>query len=150
MPVIGLPLRLAAVGFVRLIRPLGSRAVDRPTPACRPRAIVGCSSGRSSARCSSTTCSTGAASSWPRRSPTSRSSRKDWGFRLDEVKVPVRWWHGDKDHIVPFEHGEHVVSQLPDAELYTLPGESHLGGLGRGEEILETLIEVWEALDKER
>ena len=20
---------------------------------------------------------------------------RDWGFRLDEVKVPVRWWHGD-------------------------------------------------------
>ena len=36
---------------------------------------------------------------------------RDWGFRLDEVKVPVRWWHGDHDHIVPFEHGQHVVSQ---------------------------------------
>jgi pimeloyl-ACP methyl ester carboxylesterase len=75
---------------------------------------------------------------------------KDWGFRLDEVKVPVRWWHGDKDHIVPFEHGVHVVSRLPDAELYTLPGESHLGGLGRGEEILDTLIEMWDGLDEER
>ena len=30
---------------------------------------------------------------------------RDWGFRLDEVKVPVRWWHGDSDHIVPFAHG---------------------------------------------
>ena len=26
---------------------------------------------------------------------------RDWGFRLDEVKVHVRWWHGDADHIVP-------------------------------------------------
>ncbi|MDT7755537.1 MAG: hypothetical protein QOH27_1435, partial [Mycobacterium sp.] len=51
--------------------------------------------------------------------------------------------------IVPFEHGVHVVSRLPDAELYTLPGESHLGGLGRGEEILDTLIEMWDGLDKE-
>ena len=33
---------------------------------------------------------------------------RDWGFRLDEVKVPVRWWHGDRDHIVPFAHGDHV------------------------------------------
>ena len=55
---------------------------------------------------------------------------RDWGFRLDEVKVPVRWWHGDRDHIVPFAHGQHVVARLPDAELYHLPGESHLGGLG--------------------
>jgi pimeloyl-ACP methyl ester carboxylesterase len=69
---------------------------------------------------------------------------RDWGFRLDEVKVPVRWWHGDHDHIVPFAHGEHVVSRLPDAELYHLPGESHLAGLARGEEILRTMSEVWD------
>lgn len=69
---------------------------------------------------------------------------RDWGFRLDEVKQPVRWWHGDHDHIVPFAHGEHVVSRLPDAELYHLPGESHLAGLGRGEEILRTLLKIWD------
>ncbi|HTY33616.1 alpha/beta hydrolase [Mycobacterium sp.] len=69
---------------------------------------------------------------------------QDWGFRLDEVKVPVRWWHGDSDHIVPFAHGEHVVSMLPDAELFVLPGESHLAGLGRGEEILSTLMKIWD------
>jgi pimeloyl-ACP methyl ester carboxylesterase len=69
---------------------------------------------------------------------------RDWGFRLDEVKVPVRWWHGDHDHIVPFEHGQHVVAKLPDVELYHLPGESHLAGLGRAEEILDTMIGVWD------
>jgi pimeloyl-ACP methyl ester carboxylesterase len=69
---------------------------------------------------------------------------RDWGFRLDEVKVPVCWWHGDADHIVPFAHGEHVVARLPDARLYPMPGESHLGGLGRAEEILRTMIEVWD------
>jgi pimeloyl-ACP methyl ester carboxylesterase len=69
---------------------------------------------------------------------------RDWGFRLDEVKVPVRWWHGDHDHIVPFAHGEHVVSLLPDCELFVLPGESHLAGLGRGEEILCTLMKIWD------
>jgi pimeloyl-ACP methyl ester carboxylesterase len=69
---------------------------------------------------------------------------RDWGFRLDEVKVPVRWWHGDRDHIVPFVHGQHVVSRLPDAQLNHLPGESHLAGLGRAEEILGAMIEVWD------
>lgn len=69
---------------------------------------------------------------------------QDWGFRLGEVKVPVRWWHGDSDHIVPFSHGEHAVELLPDAELFVLPGESHLGGLGRGEEILSTLMKIWD------
>jgi pimeloyl-ACP methyl ester carboxylesterase len=69
---------------------------------------------------------------------------RDWGFRLDQVKVPVRWWHGDHDHIVPFAHGQHVVAKLPDVELYHLPGESHLAGLGRAEEILRTMIGVWD------
>ncbi len=69
---------------------------------------------------------------------------RDWGFRLEDVKVPVRWWHGDHDHIIPFAHGEHVVSRLPDAELFHLPEESHLAGLGRGEEILSTLMKIWD------
>jgi pimeloyl-ACP methyl ester carboxylesterase len=73
---------------------------------------------------------------------------RDWGFRLEEVKVPVRWWHGDRDHIVPFEHGQHVVSRLPDAELTHLPGESHLAGLGRAEEILGTMVELWDRADQ--
>ena len=58
------------------------------------------------------------------------------------MKVPVHWWHGDADHIIPFEHGVHSVRRLPDAELHVLPGESHLGGLGAGEEILVTLLDV--------
>jgi pimeloyl-ACP methyl ester carboxylesterase len=69
---------------------------------------------------------------------------RDWGFRLDEVKVPVLWWHGDQDHIIPFSHGQHVVSRLPDAELYHMPGESHLGGLGRAEEVMHAVSQAWD------
>lgn len=64
---------------------------------------------------------------------------RDWGFRLADVDVPVRWWHGDADHIVPFAHGRHVVDRLPDAEMFTMDGESHLGGLGVSQEILDVL-----------
>ncbi|MCV7298644.1 alpha/beta hydrolase [Mycobacterium barrassiae] len=69
---------------------------------------------------------------------------RDWGFRLSDIQVPVRWWHGDADHIVPYAHGQHVVSRLNDAELYPMPGESHLAGLGRAEEILHTMAKVWD------
>ncbi|MCU1497841.1 MAG: hydrolase, alpha/beta hydrolase fold family protein [Acidimicrobiales bacterium] len=65
---------------------------------------------------------------------------KHWGFDVADVSVPVHWWHGDADHIIPFAHGEHVVSRLPNAELHVLSGESHLGGLGVGELILTTLL----------
>lgn len=75
---------------------------------------------------------------------------RDWGFRLDEVKIPVRWWHGDCDHIVPFAHGEHVVALLPDAEFRPLPGESHLGGLGETEAIMQTMSDLWDDYDATR
>ena len=67
---------------------------------------------------------------------------RPWGFELADVQVPVRWWHGDADHIVPYEHGEHSVARLPDAELLTLPGESHLGGLDVEAKIFATLLDA--------
>ena len=70
---------------------------------------------------------------------------RDWGFRLADIKVPVRWWHGDADHIVPYAHGQHAVARIADAEMYTLPGESHLAGLGVPEDILTKILEVWDA-----
>lgn len=68
---------------------------------------------------------------------------RHWGFEVGDVKVPVRWWHGDADHIIPFGHGVHMVERLPEAEMIVLPGESHLGGLGVAEDILSTLQECW-------
>lgn len=67
---------------------------------------------------------------------------RDWGFTAADVVVPVRWWHGDADHIVPLRHGRHLVERLPDATLSVIDGESHLGGLGIAREVIETLLEL--------
>lgn len=67
---------------------------------------------------------------------------KAWGFETADVRVPVRWWHGDADHIVPFRHGQHVVDRLPDARMTVIDGESHLGGLGLAEDVIDTLLEL--------
>lgn len=67
---------------------------------------------------------------------------RHWGFEAADVVVPVRWWHGDDDHIVPLRHGEHLVERLPDATLSVIDGESHLGGLGIAQEVLETVLEL--------
>jgi pimeloyl-ACP methyl ester carboxylesterase len=64
---------------------------------------------------------------------------RPWGFSVRDITVPVHWWHGDADHIVPFEHGRHVASLIPNAQLHVRPGESHLGGLGAADEVLHTL-----------
>ena len=61
---------------------------------------------------------------------------RDWGFRLADVKAPVRWWHGDADHIVPLSDAQAAVALLPDAELVLRPEESHLGGFATADEVL--------------
>jgi pimeloyl-ACP methyl ester carboxylesterase len=65
---------------------------------------------------------------------------RDWGFAAADVTVPVRWWHGDADHIVPFRHGEHLVGRLPDASMSVIDGESHLGGLDLAQDVITTLL----------
>lgn len=147
MPFIGLPLRLAAVGLVRLVKPLGERAVDmygRMSPEGDRRLL---------ARPEFKAMFLDDLLNGSRKQMAAPFAdvvvfAKDWGFRLDQVKVPVRWWHGDKDHIVPYAHGEHVVSLLPHAELFALPGESHLAGLGYAEEILGSLMAMWDGLER--
>ncbi|MBO9524280.1 MAG: alpha/beta hydrolase [Nocardioidaceae bacterium] len=67
---------------------------------------------------------------------------RPWGFDAADVTVPVRWWHGDDDHIIPHAHGVHLASRLPDAVFATIHGESHLGGMGVAEEVLGTLMEL--------
>ena len=69
---------------------------------------------------------------------------RDWGFSVSDVSTPVRWWHGDRDHIVPYAHGEHVVSLLPDAKLFSLHGESHLSLFGMSTDVMDELLAVWD------
>lgn len=64
---------------------------------------------------------------------------RDWGCRLADVQVPVRWWHGDADPLVPLAAAQAAVAHLPDAELILRPGESHLGGFAKTDEVLEFL-----------
>jgi pimeloyl-ACP methyl ester carboxylesterase len=149
MPVIGLPLRLAAVGLIRMIRPLGSPAIDaygRVSPVGDRRLL---------ARPEFKAMFLDDLLNGSRKQMAAPFAdvvvfAKHWGFRLDQVRVPVRWWHGDEDHIIPFNHGRHVVASLPDAQLYTLPGESHLAGLGYAEDILDELMSLWDGLEPGR
>jgi pimeloyl-ACP methyl ester carboxylesterase len=68
---------------------------------------------------------------------------RPWGFRLRDVRVPIRFWHGDADHLVPLAHAHHQARLLPDAEVRVRRGESHLGGLAAAEEILDAILSLW-------
>jgi pimeloyl-ACP methyl ester carboxylesterase len=144
---VGLPIRLAAIALIRMIRPVAPVALQlyaRISPEADRRLLV---------RPEFKAMFLDDLLNGSRKQLAAPFAdvvvfARDWGFRLEQVKVPVRWWHGDRDHIVPFAHGQHVVSRLPDAELYHLPGESHLAGLGRAEEILRTMTEVWDRAER--
>lgn len=69
---------------------------------------------------------------------------RPWGFSLSAVRVPVWWWHGDADHIVPLAHAHHAVPRIPGAGLTIRPGESHLGGFAAAHDVLAKLLELWD------
>jgi pimeloyl-ACP methyl ester carboxylesterase len=51
---------------------------------------------------------------------------RPWDFRLREVPVPVRIWHGLADNIVPPAAAQHLAAELPGSECRYLPDEGHL------------------------
>jgi pimeloyl-ACP methyl ester carboxylesterase len=65
-----------------------------------------------------------------------------WGFPVEEVRVPVRMWHGDDDVSVPYRHSEELVSRVPKASLTTWPGEGHLAIIPHGREVLDGLLSL--------
>ncbi len=68
---------------------------------------------------------------------------RPWGFDLGDIDVPVYWWHGDADNIVPIAHAEHSVALLRSCEYTVRPTESHLGGFAATDVVLETLANAW-------
>ena len=62
-----------------------------------------------------------------------------WGFRLQDISVPVALWHGDADVNSPLGNGEYLSRTIPDASLTVLPDEGHFFILKRWGEILRHL-----------
>jgi pimeloyl-ACP methyl ester carboxylesterase len=70
---------------------------------------------------------------------------RPWGFSLRDVRVPIRFWHGDADPIVPLAHAEHMAALVPDAELRVRPREGHIGNLDAALEVVDVLLDLWRA-----
>ena len=66
----------------------------------------------------------------------------DWGFELDELRVPTSLWQGTADLMVPPSHGEWFASHLPQATVTILEGEGHLSlSLGVLDRMLDGLVD---------
>ncbi len=48
-----------------------------------------------------------------------------WGFRLEEVRVPVRLWHGKKDRSFDWRLAESLGKRLPNCTARMVEGEGH-------------------------
>jgi pimeloyl-ACP methyl ester carboxylesterase len=68
---------------------------------------------------------------------------RDWGFLLSEIEVPIRFWHGDADKIVPLGHGVNQAALVPDSELTVVPGGGHFSGYETVEEVFSTVLDLW-------
>ncbi len=64
---------------------------------------------------------------------------RPWGFRLDEIRVPVHLWHGELDRNCPVAMGRRVAAAIPRCRATIVPGEGHLFTLHRGDEVLKAL-----------
>jgi pimeloyl-ACP methyl ester carboxylesterase len=67
---------------------------------------------------------------------------RDWGFSLAAPgdAAPVAIWHGDKDGMVPFSHGEWLARRIPGARSHLMAGVGHLSM--RFDEIFDDLLEL--------
>jgi pimeloyl-ACP methyl ester carboxylesterase len=62
-----------------------------------------------------------------------------WGFRPEDVDVPVHLWYGTEDRIVSPATGRRLAALLPSASLTEFDGEGHMALFAHWPEILRTL-----------
>jgi pimeloyl-ACP methyl ester carboxylesterase len=61
---------------------------------------------------------------------------RPWDLPLERVSVPVRFWHGDADRMVPVSAAQHLAAATPGATLTLCQGEGHFLILDRWAEVL--------------
>jgi pimeloyl-ACP methyl ester carboxylesterase len=66
-----------------------------------------------------------------------------WDFSPRNIKVPIRFWHGEADRIVPPSHSHHLASLVPDSAVTIVPGEGHFAGFVGISAVLDTLLDLW-------
>jgi len=65
----------------------------------------------------------------------------DWGFRHEDIAIPVRLFHGDRDVICPLEDLEPVIADKDYLRLTVIPGEGHYSlAIGRVETLIRSCL----------
>jgi len=54
---------------------------------------------------------------------------RDWDFRLEDVHMPLKLFHGEADRNAPIQMVKRAMTMLPNAQLVTYENEAHLSTL---------------------
>ena len=57
--------------------------------------------------------------------------RKNWGFRISDIKTKVSLWHGTADKNVSIELARRIASEIPDCEYTFIENEGHFSLTGK-------------------
>ena len=49
-----------------------------------------------------------------------------WGEVLKDFKLPIHFWHGDQDLVIPFQVSKEMAKLIPQAEFTLVPNEGHV------------------------
>lgn len=50
---------------------------------------------------------------------------RPWGFRPEDISVPMRFWHGAKDGTLPLDKTRWLAERIPGASFVEYPAEGH-------------------------
>jgi pimeloyl-ACP methyl ester carboxylesterase len=65
-----------------------------------------------------------------------------WGFDPSDItRVPIRFWHGTKDAIVPVAHGHWLAERVPNSRLTLQEGEGHFAGFVCVQAVLDAVLD---------
>jgi pimeloyl-ACP methyl ester carboxylesterase len=62
---------------------------------------------------------------------------RPWGFRLEDIKIPVYLWHGENDLVVPSAMGHYLSETIPDCRATFYAEEGHFSI------VLNRMEEIW-------
>ena len=68
-----------------------------------------------------------------------RALMRNWGFRLEEIQVPVTFWCGESDANVPPSAALRMARAVPRSSLHSIPQTGHYMLLSHWEAILSDL-----------
>jgi pimeloyl-ACP methyl ester carboxylesterase len=74
--------------------------------------------------------------SWPAEDVVLYS--RPWGFRLQDIRIRVHLWHGEKDWIVPPQMARYMARNISDCRTAFYPDEGHFSI------ILNRIKEIWQ------